>query len=140
MLGKLDDDEDTTRPVRGRRIYDKFVRAAVIVIWEAADWIRGKRLQAALPLRYTPYGLAVRRRGLPLLSWVAAPEELNPSQNRGGTVVSTKYPNPAGARRHQRWRTRVECLEALGQARAEELTLVASHRDGDDERRRAQLT
>ena len=42
------------------------------------------------------------------------PEELNPSQNRGGTVVSTKYPNPSGARRHQRWRTRVDRLEALG--------------------------
>ena len=27
------------------------------------------------------------------------PEEFNPSQNRGGTVVSTKYPNPSGARR-----------------------------------------
>ena len=53
-----------------------------------------------------------------------------PAQNRGGTVVSTKYPNPAGARRHQRWQTRVDRLEALGQARAEELTLVASHRDG----------
>ena len=51
-----------------------------------------------------------------------------PAQNRGGTVVSTKYPNPSGARRHQRWQTRVDRLEALGQARAEELTLVASHR------------
>ena len=114
LHGKFDDDEDTTRPVRGRRIYDKFVRAAVTVIWEAADRICGKRLQAALPLRYTPYGLAVRRRGLPLLSWVAAPEELNPSQNRGGTVVSTKYPNPSGARRHWRWRIRVNRAEALG--------------------------
>ena len=46
---------------------------------------------------------------------MAAPEELNPSQNRGGTVVSTKYPNPAGARRHWHWRTRIDRSEVLGQ-------------------------
>ena len=49
LLGKPDDDEGTTRSVRGRRIYDEAVRAAVIVIWEAADRICGKRLKAALP-------------------------------------------------------------------------------------------
>ena len=49
LLGKPDDDEDATRSARGRRIYDEAVRAAVIVIWEAADRICGKRLQAALP-------------------------------------------------------------------------------------------
>ena len=49
LLGKLDDDEGTTHSVRGRRIYDEAVRAAVIVIWEAADRICGKRLKAALP-------------------------------------------------------------------------------------------
>ena len=38
--------------------------------------------------------------------------------------VATKYPNPSGAPRHWRWRTRVNRSEALGQARAEELTLV----------------
>ena len=37
LLGKPDDDAGTTRSVRGRRIYDEAVRAAVIVIWEAAD-------------------------------------------------------------------------------------------------------
>ena len=137
LLGQLDDDEDTPRVTRGQRIYDAAIRAAVTVIWEAVDRICGKRLQAALSLRYTSNSLAVRRRGLPLLSWVAAPEELNPSQNRGGTVVSTKYPNPSGARRHWRWRIRVNRAEALAQARAEELTLVAPHPDGDDERRRA---
>ena len=94
------------------------------------DGESGKRLKAAPLLRYTPYGLAVRRRGLPLLSWMAVPEELNPSQNRGGTVISTKYPNPSGARRHRRWRTRFKSSEALGQARSEELTLVASYPDG----------
>ena len=49
LLGKPDDDAGTTRSVRGRRIYDEAVRAAVIVIWEAADRICGKRLTAALP-------------------------------------------------------------------------------------------
>ena len=49
LLGKPNDDAGTTRSVRGRRIYDEAVRAAVIVIWEAADRICGKRLKAALP-------------------------------------------------------------------------------------------
>ena len=44
LLGKLDDDEGTTHSLRGRRIYDEAVRAAVIVIWEAADRICGKRV------------------------------------------------------------------------------------------------
>ena len=35
--------------MKGRRIYDEAVREAVIVIWEAADRIWGKRLKAALP-------------------------------------------------------------------------------------------
>ena len=34
---------------RGRRIYDEAVRQALIVVWEAADRICGKRLKAALP-------------------------------------------------------------------------------------------
>ena len=49
LLGKLDDYGDPSHPVRSRRIYDEAVRAAVIVIWEAADRICGKRLKAALP-------------------------------------------------------------------------------------------
>ena len=49
LLGHLDDSEDTPRPARGRRIYDEAVREAVIVIWEAADRICGKRLKATLP-------------------------------------------------------------------------------------------
>ena len=49
LLGKPDDDDYTTRPMRGRRIYDEAVREAVIVIWESADRICGKRLKAALP-------------------------------------------------------------------------------------------
>ena len=49
LLGKLDDRRDTTHTVQGRRLYDEAVREAVIVIWEAADRICGKRLKAALP-------------------------------------------------------------------------------------------
>ena len=45
LLGQLGSGEDAPRPVRGRRIYNE----AVIVIWEAADRICGKRLKAALP-------------------------------------------------------------------------------------------
>ena len=58
LLGKLVDDEGATHSVRGRRIYDEAVRAAVIVIWEAADRICGKRLKAALPHLVEPiYGV-----------------------------------------------------------------------------------
>ena len=49
LLGQIEDEEDAPCPVRGRRIYDEAVREAVIVIWEAADRICGKRLKAALP-------------------------------------------------------------------------------------------
>ncbi len=36
-------------PRIGRRIYDEAVREALIILWEAADRICGKRLKAALP-------------------------------------------------------------------------------------------
>ena len=49
LLAHTEDDEGTPRPVMGRRIYDEAVREAVIVIWEAADRICGKRLKAAMP-------------------------------------------------------------------------------------------
>ena len=45
LLGQLGSGEGAPGPVRGRRIYDE----AVIVIWEAADRVCGKRLRAALP-------------------------------------------------------------------------------------------
>ena len=48
LLGEPDDDEDTPPPTRCQRIYDEAVREAVIVIWETADRICGKRLKAAL--------------------------------------------------------------------------------------------
>ena len=50
LLSGLDEDEEAPRPTRGRRIYDEAIREAVIVIWEAADRICGKRLKAAMPL------------------------------------------------------------------------------------------
>ena len=44
-----DDGEQQPAVKKGRRIYDEAVRQAVIVVWEAADRICGKRLKAALP-------------------------------------------------------------------------------------------
>ena len=49
LLGQSGSGEDAPRLARGRRIYDEAVREAVIIIWEAADRICGKRLKAALP-------------------------------------------------------------------------------------------
>ena len=49
LLSHLEEDDVAPGPIRGRRIYDEAVREAVIVIWEAADRICGKRLKAALP-------------------------------------------------------------------------------------------
>ena len=39
----------TPRPAQGQRIYDEAVREVVIMVWEAADRICGKRLKAAMP-------------------------------------------------------------------------------------------
>jgi hypothetical protein len=36
-------------PAVGRRVYDEAVREALVVLWEAADRICGKRLKAVLP-------------------------------------------------------------------------------------------
>ena len=49
LLGQAGDDGEQQPTVKGRRIYDEAVRQAVIVVWEAADRICGKRLKAALP-------------------------------------------------------------------------------------------
>ena len=49
LIGELDNDQDTTHSVRGRRIYDEAVREAVIVVWEATDRICWKRPKSALP-------------------------------------------------------------------------------------------
>ena len=50
LLGQSGDDGEQQPAVKkGRRIYDEAVRQALIVVWEAADRICGKRLKAALP-------------------------------------------------------------------------------------------
>ena len=49
LLAQTGYDAGKSPVVKGRRIYDEAVREAVIVIWEAADRICGKRLKAALP-------------------------------------------------------------------------------------------
>ena len=50
LLGQSGDDGAQQPAVKkGRRIYDEAVREALIVVWEAADRICGKRLKAALP-------------------------------------------------------------------------------------------
>lgn len=48
LLGSCDLASANT-PAVGRRIYDEAVREALIIIWEAADRICGKRLKAILP-------------------------------------------------------------------------------------------
>jgi hypothetical protein len=40
---------ERNKPVDARRIYDDGVREALVVLWEAADRICGKRLKAVLP-------------------------------------------------------------------------------------------
>lgn len=35
--------------VGGKRVYDESVKTALIMIWETADRISGKRLKAAIP-------------------------------------------------------------------------------------------
>ena len=50
LLGQSGDDGAQQPAIKkGRRIYDEAVREALIVVWEAADRICGKRLKAALP-------------------------------------------------------------------------------------------
>ena len=50
LLGQSSDDGEQRPAIKkGRRIYDEAVRQALIVVWEAADRICGKRLKAALP-------------------------------------------------------------------------------------------
>ena len=48
LWGQSDDGGDQPPTVRGWRIYDEAVGEAVVVVWEAADRICGKRLKAAL--------------------------------------------------------------------------------------------
>ncbi len=49
LLNQEEEDEVDSPPRVGRRIYDEAVREALILVWETADRICGKRLKAALP-------------------------------------------------------------------------------------------
>ena len=49
LLGQSGYTEEKPPVVKGRRIYGEAVREAVILVWEAADRICGKRLKAAQP-------------------------------------------------------------------------------------------
>ena len=49
LLGSSGQHTAVTCP-RGRRIYDEAVKEALIILWEAADRICGKRLKAVLPV------------------------------------------------------------------------------------------
>ena len=61
LLGQYSDDGEQQPAVKkGRRIYDEAVREAVILVWEPADRICGKRLKAALP--HLDLGPRVRQR------------------------------------------------------------------------------
>ena len=48
LLGRTEEYEPAALPI-DRRIYGEAVREAVIVLWEAADRICGKRLRAVIP-------------------------------------------------------------------------------------------
>ena len=56
LLAQGRDSSEKVGVVKGRRIYDEAVREAVILVWEAADRICGKRLKAALPHLPAPPG------------------------------------------------------------------------------------
>ena len=49
LLTQSNDDKERQPSPAGRRVFDKVVREAVIVAWEAADRLCGRRLHAALP-------------------------------------------------------------------------------------------
>ena len=48
LLNQSEDPQGEPKRV-GRRIYDEAVQAALIIVWETADRICGKRLKAAIP-------------------------------------------------------------------------------------------
>ena len=49
LLGQQSGETAAGAVANGRRIYDEAVREALVVVWEAADRICGKRLKAILP-------------------------------------------------------------------------------------------
>ena len=109
LLGQSGDDgEQQPAAKKGRRIYDEAVRQAVIVVWEAADRICGKRLKAALPHlvesmeRHGHLDLDPRVRQR-LLAASAASSDAGEISRRA--AIYRYGPSPIGMRRHQdSWR------------------------------------
>ena len=124
LLGQSSDDGEQQPAVKkGRRIYDEAVRQALIVVWETADRICGKRLKAALPHlvesmeRHGHLDLdhRVRQRLLSasaatldrLLQPIRTPagRQLRRRRNRRRAAIFRYGPSPIGMRRHQdSWR------------------------------------
>ena len=101
LLGQSDGEGEKQSTARGLRIYDEAVREAVIVIWEAADRICGKRLKAALPHlvdsmerhRHLDLDSEVRERLL------AASAATRPGGTLRRPAVGIIHPQPGGHRR-----------------------------------------
>ena len=55
LLAQTGYDPGKSSAVKGRRIYDEAVRETVIVTWEAADRICGKRRKADCPTWWSPW-------------------------------------------------------------------------------------
>ena len=49
LLSQLHENDEVAHQARGQRIHDEAAKEAVIMIWEAADRICGRRLNAAMP-------------------------------------------------------------------------------------------
>ena len=98
LLGQSGDDgEQQPAAKKGRRFYDEAVRQAVIVVWEAADRICGKRLKAALPHlvesmeRHGHLDLDLRVRQRLLAASAATLDRLlQPHQDTGGPPAQTQ--------------------------------------------------
>ena len=99
LLGQSDGSGDKPPTVRGRRIYDEAVREALIVIWEAADRICGKRLKAALPY----LAESMERHGHLDLDLLVRPRLLSASAATPDRLLKPIRPT-AGSRRRRRRR------------------------------------
>ena len=124
LLGQSGDDGEQQPAVKkGRRIYDESVRQALIVVWEAADRICGKRLKAALPIWWSPWSAMatwIWTLGCANGCWRPAPPPWTGGSSRSGrrraagsdagggsrrAAIFRYGPSPIGMRRHQdSWR------------------------------------
>ena len=104
LLRQSRDNGEQQPAVKGRRIYDEAVREAVILVWEAADRICGKRLKAALPHlvesmeRHGHLDLDPRVRQRLLAASAATLDPTTPAhQDTGNPPVQTPEESVAGA-------------------------------------------